>query len=145
ARWKLTSSGAQRHSSRSSARSKGAMIPMPRWARGPSSSMSVSSTGSPPRSRADCQIVDNLGTRSYVVNVPSKPDVVVLHDGLLPPSEPMAPVAEHAELRPTEAAGLAEALRGADVLFAYDFLSSAVLETWHAAEDLRWLHVAAAG
>ena len=57
----------------------------------------------------------------------------------------MEPVAERAELRPTEEAGLAAALRGADVLFAYDFLSTAVPAAWHAAGSVRWLHVAAAG
>ncbi len=57
----------------------------------------------------------------------------------------MAPVAARAELRPTEEAGLAGALRGADVLFAYDFLSTAVPDAWHAAGSLQWLHVAAAG
>src|SRR5690625_236020 len=57
----------------------------------------------------------------------------------------MEPVAKRAELRPTEEAGLAAALRGADVLFAYDFLSTAVPAAWHAAGSVRWLHVAAAG
>lgn len=77
--------------------------------------------------------------------MPAQPVVVVLHDGDLPPELVLAPVAERAELRLTEADGLAEALRGADVLFAYDFLSTAVPDAWGAADSLQWLHVAAAG
>ncbi|ADJ49577.1 phosphoglycerate dehydrogenase [Amycolatopsis mediterranei S699] len=45
----------------------------------------------------------------------------------------------------TDAAGLAEALPGADALFVYDFLSTAVPGAWHAADRLRWLHIASAG
>lgn len=75
----------------------------------------------------------------------AQPVVVVLHDGDQPSAEPMAPVAERAEIRPTQEDGLAEALAGADVLFAYDFLSRAIPDAWHAAESLQWLHVAAAG
>ncbi|MGO1173160.1 MAG: D-2-hydroxyacid dehydrogenase [Actinomycetaceae bacterium] len=82
--------------------------------------------------------------RSYVVNV-RPPVVVVLHDGLVPPAEQLALVTADAEVRFTEEAGLADALSGADVLFAYDFHSAAVPEAWHAADSLRWLHVAAAG
>lgn len=74
-----------------------------------------------------------------------QPVVVVLHDGRLPPTAPLAPVAERADLRPVRAPELADALPGADVLFAYDFLSRAVPDAWHAAGSLRWLHVAAAG
>lgn len=77
--------------------------------------------------------------------MPTQPVVVVLHDGDLPPERALAPVAEQAELRPTEAGGLARALRGAQVLFAYDFLSTAIPDAWEAADSLRWLHVAAAG
>jgi phosphoglycerate dehydrogenase-like enzyme len=50
-----------------------------------------------------------------------------------------------ASVRYTDAAGLAEALRGADALFVYDFLSDAVPGAWHAADRLRWLHIASAG
>ncbi|MFB9069836.1 hypothetical protein ACFFX0_00920 [Citricoccus parietis] len=47
ARWRLTSNGVHRHSSRSRARSKGAITPMPRWVTGPSKSMSDRSTAAP--------------------------------------------------------------------------------------------------
>lgn len=72
--------------------------------------------------------------------------VVVLHDGDLPGDEAMAPVVERAaEVRYATADELADALPGADVLFAYDFFSQAIPRAWHAADSLRWLHVAATG
>lgn len=73
------------------------------------------------------------------------PVVVVLHDANLPSPQAMAPVAERAEIRYTEAEGLAGALEGADVVFAYDFFSPAITEAWHAAGSVQWMHVAAAG
>lgn len=73
------------------------------------------------------------------------PVVVVLHDANRPSPQAMAPVAERAEIRYTEADGLAEALDGADVVFAYDFLSTAIADAWHAAGSVEWVHVAAAG
>ena len=75
----------------------------------------------------------------------STPVVVVLHAANRPSPQAMEPVAERAEIRYTEAAGLAEALEGADVVFAYDFLSTAIAEAWHAAGSVEWVHVAAAG
>lgn len=75
----------------------------------------------------------------------SQPVVVVLHGGEPPSARAMAPVAAHAEIRLTEAAGLASALEGADVVFAYDFLSTAIAQTWHAMGSVQWVHVAAAG
>lgn len=57
----------------------------------------------------------------------------------------MAPVADRAVVRYTEAAGLADALRGAEVLFVYDFQSPAVPGAWHAADRLRWLHMGGVG
>jgi phosphoglycerate dehydrogenase-like enzyme len=50
-----------------------------------------------------------------------------------------------AVVRYTDENNLAESLRGADALFVYDFLSSAVPGAWHAADRLRWLHIASAG
>ncbi len=50
-----------------------------------------------------------------------------------------------AVVRYTDEAGLADALSGADALFVYDFLSTAVPGAWHAADRLRWLHIASAG
>ncbi|PRX49140.1 phosphoglycerate dehydrogenase-like enzyme [Prauserella shujinwangii] len=57
----------------------------------------------------------------------------------------MHPIEQEATVRYTRADGLAEALRGADALFVYDFLSTAVPDAWHAADRLRWLHIASAG
>ncbi|QIS24484.1 D-2-hydroxyacid dehydrogenase [Nocardia terpenica] len=57
----------------------------------------------------------------------------------------MRPVAERAEVRYAEAHELADALRGAEVLFVYDFTSTAVPSAWPAADRLRWVHVGATG
>ncbi|QNE16341.1 D-2-hydroxyacid dehydrogenase [Pseudarthrobacter sp. NBSH8] len=45
----------------------------------------------------------------------------------------------------TDSAGLAEASRRADILFLWDFFSSALREAWPHADSLKWVHVAAAG
>ena len=50
-----------------------------------------------------------------------------------------------AEVRYTDATGLPDALHGADALFVWDFLSSAVCEAWPHADRLRWIHIASAG
>ncbi|MBO0879820.1 MAG: NAD(P)-binding domain-containing protein, partial [Mycobacterium sp.] len=50
-----------------------------------------------------------------------------------------------AELRLVPSSRLAEALPGADVLFVYDFTSSALQSAWRAADSLRWVQVAAVG
>jgi len=57
----------------------------------------------------------------------------------------MRAIEAEAVVRYTDAAGLADALSGADALFVYDFLSTAVPGAWHAADRLRWLHIASAG
>lgn len=57
----------------------------------------------------------------------------------------METVEEAAEVRYTKAAGLPAALQGADVLFVWDFLSTALPRAWRAADRLRWVHIAAAG
>ncbi|MBF6284838.1 D-2-hydroxyacid dehydrogenase [Nocardia cyriacigeorgica] len=73
------------------------------------------------------------------------PIVAVLHSDSVPDSELMARVSARATVRYTEASGLAEALRGAEALFVYDFLSRALPGAWHAADRLRWLHMGATG
>lgn len=50
-----------------------------------------------------------------------------------------------ADITVTDAAGLVAALPGAEVLFIWDFFSGALADAWHAADSLRWIHVAAAG
>ena len=69
----------------------------------------------------------------------------MLHDGEVPSPETMAPLQQLTQVQYTDEAGLAEALPGAEVLFAYHFTSKVLPGAWHAADSLRWLHVAAAG
>lgn len=45
----------------------------------------------------------------------------------------------------TDAAGLGEAVAGADALFLWDFFSSALADVWGRCDRLAWVHVAAAG
>lgn len=49
------------------------------------------------------------------------------------------------EFRYCAADGLAEAVRGAQVLMLWDFFSTAVREVWEHAGSLEWIHVTAAG
>jgi phosphoglycerate dehydrogenase-like enzyme len=73
----------------------------------------------------------------------AKPVVAVLYKDHLPPG--MEDVEAAAEVRYATADQLAEALDGAQVLFLWDFFSSALEDAWHAAGSLEWIHVAAAG
>lgn len=57
----------------------------------------------------------------------------------------VAPVEARADFRYTDAAGLADAVDGAQALLLWDFFSTAVKDVWSRAGDLRWIHVAAAG
>ena len=49
------------------------------------------------------------------------------------------------EFRYCTADGLAEAVRGAQVLLLWDFFSTAVRDVWNDADSLEWIHVTAAG
>jgi phosphoglycerate dehydrogenase-like enzyme len=49
------------------------------------------------------------------------------------------------ELRFADAAGMPDAIVGAQVLFLWDFFSAAVEQVWERCTDLQWIHVAAAG
>lgn len=71
------------------------------------------------------------------------PTVTVLYADHRPPH--MTQVEASADVRYATADGLSEALRGADALFVWDFLSTAVAGSWPAADRLRWVHVASAG
>jgi phosphoglycerate dehydrogenase-like enzyme len=75
----------------------------------------------------------------------TKPVITVLcgPDGVRPGG--LERVAELAELRYVDAAGLADGLAGARALFLWDFFSTAVADSWPAAAGLDWIHVAAAG
>jgi phosphoglycerate dehydrogenase-like enzyme len=57
----------------------------------------------------------------------------------------MEPVEAIADVRYVDADGLADGLHGAEVLFVWDFRSSALRDAWPAADALRWVHVAGAG
>ncbi|MFC4334469.1 D-2-hydroxyacid dehydrogenase [Salininema proteolyticum] len=61
------------------------------------------------------------------------------------PPDGMERIERSATVRYTDDDGLADALTGADVLFVYDFLSTAVPGAWHAADRLSWVHIASAG
>ncbi|WP_414943956.1 D-2-hydroxyacid dehydrogenase [Amycolatopsis sp. cmx-11-32] len=71
------------------------------------------------------------------------PVLAVLCGDTRPPD--MRAIEAETVVRYTDEAGLADALSGADALFVYDFLSTAVPGAWHAADRLRWLHIASAG
>ena len=71
------------------------------------------------------------------------PTVAVLCAEHRPPG--MGAVEAAGEVRYVTAEGLPDALRGADVLFVWDFLSTAVANAWPSADRLRWVHIASAG
>ncbi len=73
------------------------------------------------------------------------PRVVVLAAEGQPLPYNLAEIGALAEVTVTDAAGLARAAIGADVLFLWDFFSSALREAWPQADALKWVHVAAAG
>jgi phosphoglycerate dehydrogenase-like enzyme len=71
------------------------------------------------------------------------PIVAVLCADHRPPG--MSTVEAVAEVRYANAAELPHALPGAEVLFVWDFLSTAVPRAWPYADRLRWVHIASAG
>jgi len=75
----------------------------------------------------------------------STPRVVILAapDQALPCN--LAEIEALADVTVTDAAGLPAALPGAQVLFLWDFFSSALADAWPSAGALEWVHVAAAG
>lgn len=95
--------------------------------------------GEPPR-----RVARRTGS-AYRVDVSGTdaPVLTVLCGDTHPPE--MEPIEQTARVRYARAEDLPRALRGSDVLFVYDFRSSAVRNAWHAADRLRWLHVASAG
>lgn len=72
-----------------------------------------------------------------------RPVVAALYRDALPPR--LAEIEELAEVRLTQADGLAKAMDGADVLYQWHSFSPALRENWHAASSLKWIHVSAAG
>ncbi|MFZ3415150.1 D-2-hydroxyacid dehydrogenase [Arthrobacter sp. 3Tela_A] len=78
-------------------------------------------------------------------NTVSKPRVVILAAPGQPLPVNLAEIQALADVRITDAAGLPAALPGAQVLFLWDFFSSALAAAWQYADSLEWVHVAAAG
>lgn len=74
-----------------------------------------------------------------------RPRVVILTAEGQPRPYNLDAIKARADVVVTDAAGLPEAARGADVLFLWDFFSSALGEAWPNADKLKWVHVAAAG
>ena len=72
-----------------------------------------------------------------------KPIVAVLCGDHMPPG--MTAVEASAELRYATSAELPHALPGAEVLFVWDFLSTAVHQAWPYTDRLGWVHIASAG
>ena len=75
----------------------------------------------------------------------STPRVVILAAPGQPLPCNLAELEALADVVITDAAGLPAALPGAQVLFLWDFFSSALAEAWPHAASLEWVHVAAAG
>jgi phosphoglycerate dehydrogenase-like enzyme len=80
-----------------------------------------------------------------VNTVHHRPVVAVLCEQLDEPPPHLEQIAQRADLRLTDPAGLGDALDGADALLLWDFFSEAVRDVWPRAGSLRWIHVAAAG
>ncbi|MET4060141.1 phosphoglycerate dehydrogenase-like enzyme [Arthrobacter sp. UYP6] len=78
-------------------------------------------------------------------NTVSKPRVVLLSaQGVALPFN-LDALEALADVTVTDAEGLPGAVAGADVLFLWDFFSSALRDAWPHADALKWVHVAAAG
>jgi phosphoglycerate dehydrogenase-like enzyme len=71
------------------------------------------------------------------------PTVAVLCGEHRPPG--MSDVEAATDVRYATAQELPAALHGADVLFVWDFLSTAVPDAWPSADRLQWIHIASAG
>lgn len=70
--------------------------------------------------------------------------VVLTAPGTRPPHNANS-LEELADVVWTDAPGLADALPGAEILFVWDFFSTALRDAWSRADALEWVHVAAAG
>ena len=75
----------------------------------------------------------------------SPPIVVVLCERSDQRPPHLEPLAGRVELRYVDAAGLADAVAGAQALLLWDFFSTAVAGRLVALRPLEWIHVAAAG
>lgn len=73
------------------------------------------------------------------------PVIVILGEHAHDRPPHLDPLEGRVDLRLTDAAGLGDALAGAQALFLWDFFSTAVREVWDRCADVEWIHVAAAG
>lgn len=76
---------------------------------------------------------------------PGRPKAVILTSPSATPPYNVAGLEEKAEIVWATAETLPEALPGAEILFVWDFFSTALSDAWECADSLRWIHVAAAG
>lgn len=91
-------------------------------------------------------IVDNQTRHVFSGRVTSSlPVITVLVDDSGERPMGLESLEGRATFRYTDAAGLADAVRGADALLLWDFFSSALAGVWRQCDRLRWVHVAAAG
>lgn len=74
-----------------------------------------------------------------------RPRVVILTAPGVPEPYNLERLSQRADVVLATAEDLHAAMPGADVLFLWDFFSSALREAWPAADALKWVHVAAAG
>lgn len=75
----------------------------------------------------------------------TRPRVVILVAEGQPRPYNLTAIESRADVVLADAAGLGKASQGADVLFLWDFFSSALKDAWPHADSLKWVHVAAAG
>ncbi|MFJ6314385.1 NAD(P)-dependent oxidoreductase [Pseudarthrobacter oxydans] len=85
-----------------------------------------------------------MDTTTKPANTPRPKIVILTAEGVVPPNN-LETLRSRADVVMTDAAGLAEALPGAEVLFLWDFFSTALRDAWEHADSVRWVHVAAAG
>jgi phosphoglycerate dehydrogenase-like enzyme len=76
---------------------------------------------------------------------PTDPVVVVLGADSSDRPPHLEPLADRVSFRFADREGLADALPGAQVLFLWDFFSTAVRDVWERCDRLEWIHVASAG
>ncbi|RNL57246.1 D-2-hydroxyacid dehydrogenase [Arthrobacter oryzae] len=86
-----------------------------------------------------------MDTLNETPDTPSRPKVVILTTQGVNPPQNLEVIRQKSDVVLTDAAGLADAIPGADVLFLWDFFSTALRDVWKHADSLRWVHVAAAG
>jgi len=75
----------------------------------------------------------------------SRPKLVILAEDGQPRPYNLDALKARTDVVISPAADLPHTIKGADVLFLWDFFSSALRDAWPQADALKWVHVAAAG